>query len=280
MKSSILAFFTFICFYGNSQKLEVIQKLPATLYEISGLTFLNDTILVAHNDSGNEPILYFLNLKGDVIHQVEITQAKNKDWEAIACDGKFLYIGDIGNNRNNRKDLVIYKVSTHEILTKKSVDAEKIEISYLDQAAFPPADSLLNFDAEAMAFHNDSLHIFTKCRTKPFDGNSYQYSFSTKPGKYVLEKQNWVYIGDDGFYKDAVTDVTIYNDVYWFLTYNRMLGFQLVDGKLKPHQSIRLSGYSQKEALITKDSINFYLADERHRILGGGKLYKLILNEK
>lgn len=280
MKSSILAFFVFICFYGNSQKLEVIQKLPATLSEISGLTFLNDTILVAHNDSGNEPILYFLNLKGDVIHQVEITQAKNKDWEAIACDGKFVYIGDIGNNGNNRKDLVIYKVPTHEILTKKSIDAEKIEISYLDQAAFPPADSLLNFDAEAMAFHNDSLHIFTKCRTKPFDGNSYQYSVSTKPGKYVLEKQNWVYIGDDGFYKDAVTDATIYNDVYWFLTYNRMLGFQLVDGKLKPHQSIRLSGYSQKEALITKDNINFYLADERHRILGGGKLYKLILNEK
>lgn len=280
MKSSILAFFIFICFYGNSQKLEVIQKLPAALSEISGLTFLNDTILVAHNDSGNEPILYFLNLKGDVIHQVEITQAKNKDWEAIACDGKFLYIGDIGNNGNNRKDLVIYKVPTHEILTKKSIDAEKIEISYLDQAAFPPADSLLNFDAEAMAFHNDSLHIFTKCRTKPFDGNSYQYSVSTKPGKYVLEKQNWVYIGDDGFYKDAVTDATIYNDVYWFLTYNRMLGFQLVDGKLKPHQSIRLSGYSQKEALITKDNINFYLADERHRILGGGKLYKLILNEK
>lgn len=280
MKSSILAFFVFICFYGNSQKLEVIQKLPAALSEISGLTFLNDTILVAHNDSGNEPILYFLNLKGDVIHQVEITQAKNKDWEAIACDGKFLYIGDIGNNGNNRKDLVIYKVPTHEILTKKSIDAEKIEISYLDQATFPPADSLLNFDAEAMAFHNDSLHIFTKCRTKPFDGNSYQYSVSTKPGKYVLEKQNWVYIGDDGFYKDAVTDATIYNDVYWFLTYNRMLGFQLVDGKLKPHQSIRLSGYSQKEALITKDNINFYLADERHRILGGGKLYKLILNEK
>lgn len=280
MKSSILAFFVFICFYGNSQKLEVIQKLPATLSEISGLTFLNDTILVAHNDSGNEPILYFLNLKGDVIHQVEITQAKNKDWEAIACDGKFVYIGDIGNNGNNRKDLVIYKVPTHEILNKKSIDAEKIEISYLDQATFPPADSLLNFDAEAMAFHNDSLHIFTKCRTKPFDGNSYQYSVSTKPGKYVLEKQNWVYIGDDGFYKDAVTDATIYNDVYWFLTYNRMLGFQLVDGKLKPHQSIRLSGYSQKEALITKDNINFYLADERHRILGGGKLYKLILNEK
>lgn len=280
MKLFVFTLFVSVIAFGNAQNLKTVQKLPTSLNEISGLTFLNDTVLVAHNDGGNEPVLYFLNLLGEVIHQVEVTQAKNRDWEAITSDGKSIYIGDIGNNNNNRKDLTIYKVSVFDILNKKSVEAEKIEINYQDQTAFPPADSLLSFDAEALAFHNDSLHIFTKCRTKPFDGNAYQYTIPTKPGKYVLKKQNWVYIGDGGFYKDAVTDVTIHDHIYWFLTYNRMVGYKLVNHKFTLHQTIHLSGYSQKEALITKDNKIFYLADERHRILGGGKLYKLILNEK
>ena len=129
-----------------------------------------------------------------MIHQVEVTQAKNKDWEAIACDGKSIYIGDIGNNNNNRKDLVIYKVSTADILKSKSVKAEKIEISYQEQTAYPPELNELYYDAEGMTFYNDSLQIFTKCRTKPFDGISYQYTVSTNPGTYVLKKRKMQFL--------------------------------------------------------------------------------------
>lgn len=280
MKLFVFTFFVSILSFGNAQELKTIAKLPASLAEISGLTFLNDTILVAHNDGGNEPVLYFLNLKGDVVHKVEITDAKNKDWEAIAFDGKYIYIGDIGNNNNSRKDLVIYKVSSADILKRESVKAEKIEISYAEQIAFPPADKLLYFDAEALAFYNDSLHIFTKCRTKPFNGISFQYTVSTKPGKYVLTSSNKVCIGDGGFYRDAITDVAIHNDVYWFLTYNRIVGYHLKDNTFELQRTIKLHPYTQKEALITRDNINFYLADEKQRILGGGKLYKLILDDK
>lgn len=280
MKLFVLTIFVSIITCGNAQELKTIAKLPASLAEISGLTFLNDTILIAHNDSGNESVLYFLNLSGVVVHQVEIADATNKDWEAITTDGKYIYIGDIGNNGNNRKYLVIYKVSTTDILKHKSVNAEKIEISYGEQTAFPPEDKLLYFDAEAMAFYNDSLHIFTKCRTKPFNGVSFQYTVSTKPGKYVLKSNNKVVIGDGGFYRDAITDVTIHKDIYWFLTYNRILGYRLKDNTYELQRTIKLHPYTQKEALITKDNINFYLADEKQRILGGGKLYKLILDEK
>ena len=280
MKLLVFTFFLSIITFGNAQKLKTIQKLPTYLEEVSGLAFLNDTILVAHNDSGNEPILYFLNLKGDVIHQVFVEQAKNKDWEAIASDGKSIYIADIGNNNNTRKDLVIYKVSSDDILNKKSVTADKIEINYQDQVAFPPADSSFHYDAEAMTFYNDSLHIFTKCNSKPFDGNSYQYTVSTKPGKYTLVKRGYVFIGKGGFYRDAITDVTIHNETYWFLTYNRMIEYKLIDNKFQLIRTIHLRPYTQKEAIITKDNIHFYISDEKQRILGGGKLYKLTINEK
>lgn len=280
MKLFILFLVVSCSFVGNTQQLNTIQKLPEYLSEISGLTFLNDTTLVAHNDSGNDPVLYFLNLKGNVIHQVQVTNAKNKDWESIASDGHFLYIADIGNNNNNRKDLVIYKVSATDILKKESVNAEKIEISYSEQNAFPPASEELYFDAEALVFHNDSLQIFTKCRTKPFDGISYQYTVSTKPGNYVLKKRHSILIGKGGFYRDAITDATIHNGIYWFLTYNRIVGFQLKENTYQPYKTIHLRPYSQKEALVTKDNINFYLADEKQSLLGGGKIYKLTINEK
>ncbi len=280
MKISLLILLVFSITFGNAQKLKLIQKLPDSLHEISGLTFLNDTILVTHNDGGNDAILYFLNLNGEVIHQVEIDGAKNTDWEAITLDGEFLYIGDIGNNSNNRKDLIIYKVSCVDILNKKSVAAEKIEISYQDQVAFPPSESSFHYDAEAMTFYKDSLHIFTKCNSKPFDGNSYHYIVSTKPGKYTLTKRGNVYVGTKGFFKDAITDVTIHDETYWFLTYNRMIGYKLIDDKFKLIKTIPLKPYSQKEAIITKDNKLFYIADEKHPILGGGKLYQLTINGK
>lgn len=279
MKVFLFIFFFSFINIGNTQKVELIKKLPDSLNEISGLTFLNDSTLVAHNDSGSEPILYFLSLKGELVHQVEIEDAKNVDWEAIASDGNFLYIGDIGNNNNKRKNLAIYKVSTKDILKQKSVKSEKILINYRDQKAFPPADSSLNFDAEAIVYYQDSLHVFTKCRNKPFDGNSYQYTVSTQPGEYTLTKKNFVFIGKNGFYKDAVTDVTVHKDIFWFLTYNRIIGYKLVSNKFEYVQTISLKPYTQKEGLVTNDNQIFYISDEKQRILGGGKLYKLKINE-
>ena len=280
MKLVVFILFVSMLSIGNAQKLKTIQNLPEFLDEISGLTFLNDTILIAHNDGGNDPILYFLNLQGDVVHQVEILQTKNRDWEAITFDGESIYIGDIGNNNNKRKNLAIYKVSATDILNKESVNAEVIQISYKEQTTFPPAADEMYFDSEGLAFYNDSLHICTTCRPSPFDGISYQYTVSTQPGEYVLTKRNSVYIGNNGFYVDAITDVTIFDGIYWFLTYNRISAFKLIDNKYELYKTIPLKGYSQKEALITKDNINFYLADEKRRFLSGGKLYKLILNEK
>ena len=144
-----------------SQKKE-IAKVPKDLNEISGLVFLNDSVLVAHNDGGDEPILYFLNLKGEEIHRVKIEGAKNIDWEDIAFDGKeFLYIGDVGNNSNDRKDLCIYKVNSKGILKKDSVKSEKISLSYTEQKEFPENKPDRHFDAEGMAFVNDTIYIFT-----------------------------------------------------------------------------------------------------------------------
>lgn len=263
-----------------SQKKE-IAKVPKELNEISGLVFLNDSVLVAHNDGGDEPILYFLNLKGEEIHRVKIEGAKNIDWEDIAFDGKeYLYIGDIGNNGNDRKDLCIYKVSSKGILKKDSVKSEKISFSYSEQNAFPENKPDRHFDAEGMAFVNDSIYIFTKCRTEPFDGKCFGYKVPTKAGNYKLEKQFELFLGKDGWFKDSATAVDIRDDKCYILTYNRLMIYTYENGKFIFSRHILLAPLSQIEAVAVNSKGEVYISDEEQKLLGGGKLYKVSLKEK
>ena len=263
-----------------SQKKE-IAKVPKDLNEISGLVFLNDSVLVAHNDGGDEPILYFLNLKGEEIHRVKIEGAKNIDWEDIAFDGKeFLYIGDIGNNSNDRKDLCIYKVNSKGILKKDSVKSEKISLSYSEQKEFPENKPDRHFDAEGMAFVNDTIYIFTKCRTEPFDGKCYGYKVPTKAGNYKLEKQFELFLGKDGWFKDSATAVDIQDNKCYILTYNRLMIYTFENGKFVFSRHILLAPLSQIEAVAVNSKGEVFISDEEQKLLGGGKLYKISLKEK
>lgn len=268
-----------ISFSTIAQKIQKIARLPEIVTESSGLIFYNDTLLITHNDSGDKPILYFLNLKGKLIHQVIVNNANNVDWEDITKDDKGnIYIADIGNNSNQRKDLRIYIIKPQNLLNVNSLNAEIIEVSYNEQTDFPPKDEALNFDAEGIAFHNDSLWIITKCRSIPFEGNAYIYKFPAKSGKYNLKRKTHLFIGKDGFTKDAVTSLDIYNDQLYILTYNRILIYKLIDNKLEFDKQFYTKPYTQKEAVTLKNKNEIYLTDESTKILGGGYLYKLTID--
>ncbi len=257
--------------FGQKKK---IAKLPSQLKEISGLAFLNDSVLIAHNDGGNDETLYFLNLLGVQIHSVIVENAKNKDWEDITMDNKgFIYIADIGNNENNRDNLCIYKINSIGILNKESVLAEKINIRYIEQKEFPPDVSKLHFDSEAIAYFNDSLYIFTKCRTEPFDGKSFCYTVPTKPETYKLSKDFDLYIGNEGWWKDCVTGAEIKNNKAYILTYNRILVYTITKGKFKFSKNISLETVSQYESIAINSKGVIYVADEKNKLLGGGNLY-------
>ena len=272
--------FSFIVFLSSqlvfSQEIRTIASLPNSIEESSGLVFYNDSILITHNDSGDKPIIYFINLKGKLVDQVLIENASNVDWEDLCTDGNGnLYIGDIGNNNNDRRQLKIYKVSLNNLRAKKKVMAEIITFSYYDQQAFPPADSSLNYDAEGLAFHQDSLLIFTKCRANPFNGYSFCYKIPATPGTYKAHRSFQLYIGNKGFTKDAVTSASICSNYLYLLTYNRFLIYQLVQGKWAYKTQHYTKPYTQKEAITTKDNRTIYVTDEVQKIIGGGKLYKM-----
>lgn len=138
--------------------------LASAVSESSGLQYTNQG-LWTFNDSGNDPILFRVDsTTGNVIQRVRITNYANVDWEDIAADAQFIYIGDFGNNNGSRRDLRVLRVLKSAIGTaaSDSVTADEIAFSYPDQTTYGPGTNNHNFDCEAFFYSNDSLHLFTK----------------------------------------------------------------------------------------------------------------------
>lgn len=141
-----------------------------------------------HNDSGNDAVIFAINRQGEIIKPenspgykgIVIENTRNTDWEDIAIDNNGnLIIGDIGNNRNNRRGLSIYIVKEPDPYSALTVDfTARIPFYYPDQTGFPPDDR--NFDAEALFTANGKIYILSKHRS---DTRTKLYRFdSMEPG--------------------------------------------------------------------------------------------------
>ncbi len=93
---------------------------------------------------------------------VRVDMAANFDWEDIAIDGISLYIADVGNNGNARRDLGVY------VLTEPNPEAvdrtrtrKWLPVAYPDQDTFRRPAAL---DCEAVFVFGGKLHFLTKHR--------------------------------------------------------------------------------------------------------------------
>jgi len=143
-------------------------KQPEVLIENSGVVYWNG-LLWQHNDGGHEPLLYAMDTLGNEIrHRIKIAGVSNVDWEDIAQDEAFIYIGDFGNNQHgSRTDLTIYRIAKSSIaqtVGDTSVSAEIITFRYEDQPVPPQpvAGNKTDFDCEAMIARQGRLFLFTK----------------------------------------------------------------------------------------------------------------------
>ncbi len=162
----------------------VVCILPKAVDETSGLVFWRNS-LWTHNDSGGHPVIYRLDtLSGKVLQRITLKNATNRDWEDIAQDKKYIYVGDIGNNSGNRHDLCIYKIKKSDIPERgdAEVSAEKIAYAYPDYRGPVKSRKHNNFDCEALLASGDSLYLFSKDWQ---DQHSRLYALPKKAGKYT-----------------------------------------------------------------------------------------------
>jgi hypothetical protein len=278
MKNGIIFLFSCFSLLAFSQKSIILSD---ELKEISGLQYLNDTLLVAHNDGGNAPMIYFLNPNsGKIIKRVILKNTKNVDWEDMALNGNYLYIGDFGNNNNKRKNLTIYRFSWKDALKQDSISTDLMTIAYADQMAFPPENKALNFDAECLAFADGYLWIFTKNRTEPFDGVSNVYRVKFQENTHaVLKKEYSIKIGSKGWMFDSVTGGDFAYGYFYLTTYNRVLKYLFSEGKFTLVKQYKYNEYNQKEAITVIKDDQIYVANEFQKVLGKQKLYRISLKK-
>ena len=166
IKSSFLFLLILLnSFLGQSQISDFKEKfeLPTIVEETSGLLFLDGKI-VTHNDSGDTSNLYEIDsLTGNLLRTININNVSNVDWEDLADDETYIYVGDFGNNNGTRTDLKIHRILKSDFKNNTSISAEIISFSYEDQTNFNNSNSH-NFDAEAFVIYENSILIFTKNR--------------------------------------------------------------------------------------------------------------------
>jgi hypothetical protein len=161
----------------------LLGTLPEAIAENSGLIFYNG-LLIAHNDSGNEPVLYEIDTTNlQIVRSVTVLNATNTDWEDIAQDDSFIYIGDIGNDNGSRQDLKVYRISKADFQNSDAVEAEVIAFSYANQSDFGVVQKS-DWDAEALITSAGRLMVFTK---QWQEYGTTAYVFPASPGTHLAQ---------------------------------------------------------------------------------------------
>lgn len=237
----------------------LVTQLPDTLNESSGLELTNTNSIWSHNDSDDSARIYNFDTLGNLLRVVNFIGVSAIDFEDIAQDenGNF-YIGDFGNNDNDRDDLCIYKIPNPNTLLSDSIIPEIIHFSYPDQFLFPPDTTYQNFDCEAMFHFNNSLYLFSKnhgtstyCR---------MYQLPDISGSYVaqlvdsFDTQGWITSADISPSGKVISLLSETN--LWLFT--NFSGDDFFGGTFT-----RLSmDYTKKEAIVFINDSAVYISDE------------------
>jgi hypothetical protein len=173
----------------DTPKYSILKRhiLPDKIQETSGIIGYNGLIWT-FNDSGGKPEIYGFNMSNDSIEQtIVIKNAMNNDWEDIAQDDQFIYIGDFGNNQGMRDSLVIYRISKSDIPSRGNAEVvqQTIVFSYPEYEPVTIPVSWSAFDCEAFVVVKDSLYLFTKDWT---NGSTTIYRLPKHAGKFMAKK--------------------------------------------------------------------------------------------
>jgi hypothetical protein len=146
--------------------------------ELSGLVASPDQpgVLWTHNDSGDKPRVLAVRPDGSLVADLDVPGAEAVDWEDLAVGpgpgGRALYLGDIGDNREARETIDVYRVPEPQAAAgaTATAPATRLRLRYPDGAH--DAETLL------VAPGGHELVIITK----QFSGDSGVYAARVPAG--------------------------------------------------------------------------------------------------
>lgn len=245
-----------------------VCNLPAELSETSGLIKIGANKFVSHNDSGNEPTLFVFDSSGLIQRRIKISNAQNVDWEDLTMDAKGnVYIGDFGNNNNDRTNLRIYVLANPNTFTKDSTIAGITNFTYSDQKAFPPEVAKQNFDMESFFWFKDSLYLFSKNRSNPYCGYTKCYRLPARSGTFVAQLVDSFYTGSGGYLNYSITGGAAFanGNKMALLGYDKVWLFSGFTGSkffIGTLNTLAFPNLSQKEALWFENANTVWYTQE------------------
>ncbi len=251
----------------DTGKLTLIARLDHALDEASAIeTVIGSPLLWTIEDAGNKNHIYGIDLKGNIIKNIDVRNAKNEDWEDLTSDtlGN-LYIGDFGNNNRKRKHFTIYKISHVKDLAQET-HAETIH--------FKLPKGIASEDFEAFFLLNQNFYIFSKENEK-----SLLLKVPNTLGTHIAQlvtdfnlKGKHHKITSAAVSRNGKTIVLLNHDKLWRLTDFNTDNF--FDGTI---EVLPFDHSSQKEGICFKDDRTVYITDELNHS-EGGRLYTFELH--
>ncbi|GEN77783.1 hypothetical protein [Chryseobacterium hagamense] len=265
-----------------TNELKVEFSLPKKLKEVSGIALSSDKkTLWTIEDQGNKNVVYGLNLQGELTADVLVENAENHDWEDMTADARGnLYIGDFGNNDNDRQNLSILKIDLKKADQKSTRVTQETKFHYEGQTEFPPKKSNLLYDCEAFVEMDGNFYLFTKNRSKGFDGTFLVFKVPNQPGDFQAQLIGKLKL--KGGYSDAAITSAAVNsakDQIVLLNHKNiqvLTGFSPDDFSKTKIRTVSLNHNSQKESVVFFDDHTLMIADEKDKKTGG-KVYRFNL---
>jgi hypothetical protein len=251
----------------SANRLIKIADLNVKVKETSGLALIGD-VLLTHNDKGRSNDLMLINPNnGNIIQMITAINFENNDWEDIAKNDEFIFVGDMGNNEGERKNLAIHIVSIADInknsITLKSIGS--ISFYYPEQKEFDVSKQH-NFDCEAILCYNNKIYLFTKNR---LDNKTDLYVLPAKPGSYAAKYMGSFEVGgritgadisQDGS-KIALLGYNKKSDCFVW-TFDGFVGDNFFKGESKKYTLGQYAQVGQMEGVAFKDNSNLYISSE------------------
>lgn len=255
--------------------LQLKFSLPEKLREVSGIALSSDQKnIFAIEDKGNKSQIFVLDLAtGAETGKVKIN-AENNDWEDITKDaaGNF-YIGDFGNNDNDRQNLRVLKTNLKNASQPNAEITQTTDFHYEGQTDFPPKKSERLYDCEAFIEKNGNFYLFTKNRSSHFDGTFLIFKIPNRAGNFEAKLIGKIKLG--GEYKDsAITSAALSPDGSQVVLLSHrnifvLSGFGEDNFNGSKIKKIALNSDSQKEGICFFGKNKLLIADEKDGKTGG-----------
>ena len=178
----------------------------------------------------------------------------------------------------------IYKIENPIDIKTDTTEAEIIKFTYPEMGKGKVKAKDKNYDLEAFVEYKRNLYLFTKNRTKPFDGITKLYKVGDHAANFdaqligefktctTLEKLCW--ITSAAISPDRTKLVLLDSTSLWL--FENFEGDNFFSGDVS---RIDLGVVTQKEAVTFYDDNTLVFTDEEYKGLFGGNIYEVKLDQ-